>query len=143
MKKAVWVGLALFLLALIGVPNARADSYKPAFTHSEGSSHNSAAIRHFSFDETGEASREGAHRFGRASHHGAVAGVDEGAGDNDGDHDTAAAGSSDSGTGMGSSGSSVPTATTPEPTTLILMLLGIGLLFVTRKRFIPSVPRNP
>ena len=155
MNRVVWVGLALFLLAMIGAPHARADSYKPAVTSEGGSFHSMAAFRDMAFDVTAEGGRHSAHRIARWDHR-AEAGGNAGDNDNQGnDNDQGSMGTGSMGTtpgtnagsGMGSCGcsSSTPptttaaTAATPEPGTVVLMLFGIGLLFLTRKRFLPSV----
>lgn len=150
MNRVAWVGLALFLLAMIGVPSARADSYKPAITSEGGYFHSMAAFRDVSFDMTPEAGRQSAHRMARWDHR-AEAGSntgdnnDQGGNNNDqGSMGTTSGTGSGSGTGScGCSTSSPPTTTataaTPEPSAVILMLFGIGLLFLTRKRFLPSV----
>lgn len=148
MNRVVWVGLALFLLAMIGAPHARADSYKPAVT-SGGYFHSVAAFSDMAFDVTAEGEHHAAHRVARWDHR-AEAGGNTGDNDDQGnDNDQGSMGSTsgtNTGSDMGSCGcsSSTPpttaaTAATPEPSTVVLMLLGVGLLFLTRKRFIPSV----
>jgi len=176
MKRVVWVGLALFLLTMIGVPSARADSYKPAFTCNGNCSHSEAAFREMSFDEISGHGHDAAHRMSRWNRHAAFDMGNTGDNDNQGNdndqgnnndqgsNDQGAMGtpppaSPGSGMGPGSgsgscgcSSSSSPTgsptssptsspttAATPEPSSVILMLLGVGLLFLTRKRFLPGV----
>lgn len=173
MNRVVWVGLALFLLAMIGAPSARADSYKPAFTCNGNCSHSAAVHRDISFDLVPEPGRRhAAHRMNRKGHKADFSGANQGNNDDQGSNDqgqndqgasngqgstavpTAAGSGSDMGSGgtgssrgMGSCGCSTsttppptaaPTAATPEPSTVILMLLGTGLLFLTRKRLLPS-----
>ena len=172
MNRVVWVGLALFLLAMIGVPSARADSYKPAFTCNGNCSHSAAVHHDISFDIPEPGQRHAAHRMAHKGHKAAFAGGDQGNNNGQGPNDQgqndqgasngqgstavppAGSGSDMGSGGMGSSGSTgscgcststtppptaAPTAATPEPSTVILMLLGIGLLFLTRKRLLPSV----
>lgn len=147
MKRVVWIGLALFLLAMIGIPGARADSYKPAFTCDGGNcSHSAAPFRDVSFDWIADSGHRDAHRIARKESREAFANGNTG--DNDGDDQGSMGTTSGTNTGSGTcscgSSSTTPsssptTAATPEPSTVVLMLLGVGLLFLTRKRFIPSV----
>jgi hypothetical protein len=176
MNRVVWVGLALFLLAMIGVPSARADSYKPAFTCNGNCSHSSVVRHDISFDLDGPGHRHAAHRMNRKGHKADFSGGNQGDNNDQGSNDqgqtdqgasngqgstavppTTGSGSDMGSGGTGSSGSmgscgcststtppptAAPTAATPEPSTVILMLLGTGLLFLTRKRFLPSVPNT-
>ena len=174
MNRVVWVGLALFLLAMIGVPSARADSYKPAFTCNGNCSHSSVVRHDISFEISEPGHRHAAHRMNRKGHKADFTGGNQGdnknhQGSNDqgqtdqgtsnGQGSTAVPPATGSGSDMGSGGmgspggtgscgcststtpppTAAPTAATPEPSTVILMLLGTGLLFLTRKRLLPSV----
>lgn len=142
MNRVVWVGLAVFLLVMIGVPNARADSYQPAFTCGGGCSYSAAAA---SFDTAAVAEHHTAHRMSRKSHAAEFAGASTGDNDGDDSGSMTVPPATDPGSGMGSSGSSgsssssPTTSATPEPSSWVLMLLGASLLFLTRKRFLPSV----
>jgi len=142
MRRIVWASLTLFLLAMIGMPSARADGYKPRPAAMSGGVgwHDMGAVRGADQDSKdmlfSDLRRYEGGRFDSAAFFAGLTGRDG----RDGDQ----------GNIFGSSGSRIPTgpgvSTTPGPTvvsaaepgTIALVMLGLGLLFVTRKRFVPS-----
>ena len=163
MKKLLCVVPALLLFAMVGAPNARADSYAPTFTSScptcvgfvptaPTMSFPSPTAIIITLDQTnfGAFPIPSPDAPGDTYSWSYQALVGESAQDtitisdltDDQPVSETFLGAPVGGVNKGSLMFSPVSASTPEPTPVILMLLGVGLIFFTRKRFMTDTPRT-